>query len=161
MRCSLALPIGLGVLLTSCSATPTGVVTQQNARQTMLSAAAATNGRGGVMPAYYDAQLFTINFKQQSDSAAASLIAHNGSINVIYMSDAGLPGGAPFVSVLDAIQGDGFNPLWREVQITFKAGHAPRQLFSDTEVADAAAAGEITLAPTDEVYRCSVIGPNK
>jgi len=62
--------------------------------------------------------------------------------------------------VLDAIQGDGFNPLWREVQITFKAGHAPRQLFSDTEVADAAAAGEITLAPTDEVYRCSVIGPN-
>ena len=47
------------------------------------------------------------------------------------------------------------------MQITFNAGHAPRQLFSDNEVADAAAAGEITLAPTDEVYRCSVIGPNK
>src|SRR6266571_2085068 len=132
MRCSLALPIGLGVLLTSCSATPTGVVTRQNARQTMLSAAAATNGRGGVMPAYYDAQLFTINFKEEPGGAEQALLAHNGSIN----------------------------PLWREVQLTFTAGHAPRQLFSDNEVADAAAAGEITLAPTDEVYRCSVIGPN-
>src|SRR2546426_6427923 len=81
MRCSLALPIGLGVLLTACSATPTGVVTQQNARQTMLSAAAATNGRGGVMPAYYDAQLFTINFKEEPGGAEQALLAHNGSIN--------------------------------------------------------------------------------
>ena len=160
MRCSLALPISLGVLLTSCSATPTGVVTQQNARQTMLSAAAATNGRGGVMPAYYDAQLFTINFKEEPGGAEQALLAHNGSINTIYMCDACEAAGFMFTSVLDAIQGDGFNPLWREVQITFRAGHAPRQLFSDTEVADAAAAGEITLAPTDEVYRCSVIGPN-
>src|SRR2546425_8495228 len=88
MRCSLALPIGLGVLLTSCSATPTGVVTRQNARQTMLSAAAATNGRGGVMPAYYDAQLFTINFKEEPGGAEQALLAHNGSINTIYMCDA-------------------------------------------------------------------------
>src|SRR6266571_4872887 len=102
MRCSLALPIGLAVLLTSCSVAPTGVVARQNAGRSLLSADASANGRGGVMPAYYDAQLFTIN-----------------------------------------------------------AGHAPRQLFSDNEVADAAAAGEITLAPTDEVYRCSVIGPIK
>jgi len=77
------------------------------------------------------------------------------------MCDACEAAGVMFTSVLDAIQGDGFNPLWREVQITFNAGHTPRQLFSDNEVADAAAAGEIRLAPTDEVYRCSVIGPNK
>src|SRR5437879_13787048 len=30
-----------------------------------------------------------------------------------------LPGGQSFVSVIDAIQGDGFNPLWLEAQITF------------------------------------------
>src|SRR2546425_13056832 len=125
MRCSLALLIGLGVLLTSCSATPTGVVARQNARQSLLSADAATNGRAGVMPAYYDGQLFTINFKEEPSAAEAALLAHNGSINTIYMSDPGLPGGQPFVSVLDAIQGDGFNPLWQEVQITFTAGHTP------------------------------------
>jgi hypothetical protein len=65
-----------------------------------------------------------------------------------------------FISVLDAIQGDGFNPLWREVQITFNGGFTPRQLFSDTEILAAAAGSnpEITLTTTDELYRCSVIG---
>jgi hypothetical protein len=100
------------------------------------------------MPAYYDAQLFTFNFKEEPGGAEQALLAHNGSINTIYMCDACEAAGVMFTTVLDAIQGDGFNPLWREVQITFNAGHAPRQLFSDNEVADAAAAGEITLAPT-------------
>jgi len=86
-------------------------------------------------------------------------IQRNGSINTIYMSDPGLPGGQPFVSVLDAIQGDGFNPLWEEVQIAFTAGHTPRQLLSDNDVLAAAAAGEITLTVTTELYRCSVVGP--
>ena len=75
------------------------------------------------------------------------------------MSDAGLPGGQLFISVLDAIQGESFNPLWLEVQINFKTGHTARQLFSDDEVAEAFAAGEITLSVTDELYRCSVVGP--
>jgi hypothetical protein len=62
-------------------------------------------------------------------------------------------------SVLDAIQGDGFNPLWVEVQVVFNEGFTAHQFFSDEEIEDAADAGEITLVPTDEVYRCSVIGP--
>ena len=75
------------------------------------------------------------------------------------MSDAGLEGGTkPFISVLYAIQGDGFNPLWVEVQISFTDGHTPRQLFSDDEIGDAVASGEITVTVTDEVYRCSVVG---
>src|SRR5437867_5282932 len=121
--------------------------------------ATSPNGSSGEMPAFYDGNLFTINLKLEPDSQ--TLIAQNKSINTIYMCDQCEQAGVMFTSVLDAIQGDGFNPLWREVQISFNAGHAPRQLFSDNEVADAAAAGEITLAPTDEVYRCSVIGPNK
>ena len=66
-----------------------------------------------------------------------------------------------FVSVLDAIQGDGFNPLWQEVQIIFNDRVPPRQLTSDTDIAAAEAAGQITLIPTNEVYRCAVIGPTK
>ena len=91
----------------------------------------------------------------------AATLAQNGSINIIYMCDAcegALPGGQSFVSVIDAIQGDGFNPLWLEVQITFDT-IAPKQFTSDEDILEAADAGEITLTPTTEVYRCSVIGP--
>jgi len=123
--------------------------------------AQSTNGAGGDMPAFYDGKLFTINFKELPPDAEKAAIAHNSAINKIFMSDPGLPGGEPFISVLDAIQGDGFNPLWREFQITFTSGHTPRQLTSDTEVAAAAASGEITLRTTNEVYRCSVVGPKK
>ena len=84
------------------------------------------NGSAGDMPAYYDHQMFTINFKELPPGGEAANLQHNQSINIIYMSDAGLSNGTqPFISVLDAIQGDGFNPLWLEVQITFTAGHTP------------------------------------
>ena len=69
-----------------------------------------------------------------------------------------LPGGEPFVSVIDAIPGDGFNPIWEEVQITFTDDNTPRQLFSDDEIEAALNAGEITLTFTVEVYWCPVVG---
>ena len=118
---------------------------------------ASPNGSGGQMPAYYDGSLFTINFKLEPSST--TLLAQNKSINTIYMCDACEAAGVSFVSVLDAIQGDGFNPLWQEVQIRFTRGHTVHQLTSDTAVLAAAAAREITLTPTTEVYRCSVVGP--
>ena len=118
------------------------------------------NGAGGQMPAYYDGKQFTINFKQMSDNASSSIIAHNGSLNFIYMSDQAAEMGFDFASVLDAIQGDGFNPLWEEVQITFLT-IPPQQYASDEEVLDAFADGQIDLAFTGEVYRCSVVGPKK
>jgi hypothetical protein len=126
-----------------------------------LASGASSAGRAGVMPALYDGDLFTINFFELSEKAAESLIEHNASINVIFTSEDLLPGGGMFVAVLDAIQGDGFNPLWLEVEIEFTPGHTPRQLMSDEDIEDALAAGEITLTATDEVYRCSVIGPKK
>ena len=113
------------------------------------------------MPAFYDDTLFTINFKELPPGGETATLAQNGSINIIYMCDAcegTLPGGQSFVSVIDAIQGDGFNPLWLEVQITFDT-IAPQQFTSDEDILEAADAGEITLTPTTEVYRCSVIGP--
>src|SRR5205823_6769778 len=111
------------------------------------------------MPAYYDGQRFTINFKELPAGGESATLARNGSINTIYQCDSceGAIAGGMFISVLDAIQGDGFNPLWQEVQVSFNAGFTPRQLFSDTEIEAAAAAGEITLTATSEVYRCSVV----
>ncbi len=122
--------------------------------------AGSMNGVAGSMPAYYDGTLFTINFKELASGGEAANLAHNGSINTIYMCDAcegQLPGGGSFVSVIDAIQGDGFNPLWQEVQIAFDT-IAPQQFTSDNDILAAANAGQITLTPTTEVYRCAVIG---
>jgi len=123
--------------------------------------AASENGSAADMPAYYDSQLFTINFKELPPGGEDANLQHNGSINFIFMSDNGLPGGQPFISVLDAIQGDGFNPLWQEVQITFNPGQTPFQLTSDDQIADAAEAGIISLTATGELYRCSVVGHKK
>jgi hypothetical protein len=111
------------------------------------------NGRGGSMPAYYDGDLFTINFKEVKPKH------NNKSINTIYMCDQCEEQGFTFVSVLDAIQGDGFNPLWEEFQVTFNPGQPFQQFTSDTDILDAEAQGIITLTDTGELYRCSVIGP--
>lgn len=111
------------------------------------------------MPAYYDGKLFNINFTEMPPNAEASVEQHNGSINTIYQCDMCVEQGVPFISVLDAIQGDGFNPLWEEHQITFNTGHAPHQFTSDTDILAARDRGEISIADTEEVYRCSVLGP--
>ena len=120
--------------------------------------AGSANGAASVIPAYYDHELFNIHFVEFSAAAEKALLQHNKSLNFIYQSDPGLPGGQPFISVIDAIPGDGFNPIWEEVQITFTPGHTPRQLFSDDEIAAAVDAGEITLTLTGEVYWCPVVG---
>src|SRR5437899_1221194 len=104
----------------------------------MLSASAlvvagSSNGAAGDMPAYYDDELFTINFKELPPGGERAAGTHNGQINTIYMSDQAVSMGLDFISVLDAIQGDGFNPLWEEVQITFLT-IPPQQFFSDTDI---------------------------
>jgi hypothetical protein len=121
-----------------------------------------TTGKPTIMNAYYDHTLFTINFTQMPPGGEKSVHDHNGSLNVIYQCDAceGQIMGGNFVSVLDAIQGDGFNPHWEEQQITFNT-IAPTQFFSDNEILDAAMAGKITITDTDEIYICSVLGPKK
>ncbi len=105
------------------------------------------NGSGGDMPAFYDGQLFTINFKLLKPD-----LHKNPSFNIIYQCDACEGQGLVFVSVLDAIQGDGFNPIWEEVQITFNPGNPVQQFTSDTDILAAAEQGIITLTDTEELY---------
>ncbi len=112
------------------------------------------------MPAYYDGKIFKISFMELPAGGEKATDMRNGSINKIYQYDTGLPGGAPFISVLDAIQGDGFNPLWEEFQIQFLT--IPVQQFTrDDDIVNAAMAGQINLIETDEVYICTVFGPKK
>src|SRR3989475_12968614 len=79
--------------------------------------AGSANGSASVIPAYYDGNLFNVQFVEFSPAAERSLLQHNTSLNFIYQSDPGLPGGEPFISVIDAVPGDGFNPICEEVKI--------------------------------------------
>jgi hypothetical protein len=139
------------VLLSICWSALQG---QTNA---VLAAQGSRNGAAGQMPAFYDGVLFTVNMKQMP--ASDPLIGNNQSINTIYASN-DLDEEQDFIPVIDAIQGDGFNPLWLQVLIVFNEGFTPHQFFSDDQILAAAAGAnpEITLVVTDEVYRCSVVG---
>jgi hypothetical protein len=155
----------------ACSPSPTApqVVSAQSSSMPMLPLTSSSgssrmvsggslNGIAGAMPAFYDDHLFTINFKELPPGGEDANIRHNRSINTIYQSDGCMPGGQMFVSVLDAIQGDGFNPLWREVQVIFASPTRCQQFTSDTDILAALAAHQVTLMPTSELYRCSVVG---
>ena len=117
----------------------------------------AQNGAASERPVYYDAKLFTVNMMELSDAATAKP-ANNPGLNEIY-AYADLDEEQPFNSIIDAIPGDGMNPLWEQELIVFNPGFTPHQFFSDDEV-NAAAEGanpEITLVDTHELYRCSVV----
>jgi hypothetical protein len=118
-----------------------------------------TNGAAGQMPAYYEGDLFTVNMKELPATASASIIAKNQSLNEIYASN-DLDEEQDFIPVIDAIQGEGFNPLWHQNLIVFNPGFTPHQFVSEDEVLAAAAGPNpaITIVETDEVYRCSVVG---
>jgi hypothetical protein len=115
------------------------------------------NGAAGQMPAFYEGTQVTINIFQLADPASAATIANNKSINTIY-AYADLDNPQPFKPVINAIQGEGFNPLWHQVLIQFNSGFTAHQFTSEAQVLAAAKSGEITLVTTDEVYRCSVVG---
>src|SRR5438270_258446 len=61
--------------------------------------AGSTKGSASSIPAYYDGKLFTIQFVEFSPAAERTILQHNKSLNFIYQSDPGLPGGQPFISV--------------------------------------------------------------
>jgi hypothetical protein len=133
--------------------------TTSQAQGAVVTAQGSSNGAAGQMPAYYEGQLFTVNMKEMPEDASASLIANNQSINEIYTTK-DLDEEQDFIPVIDAIQGEEFNPLWRQILIVFNPGVTPHQFTSEDQI-DAAAAGphpEIRLVETDEVYRCSVVG---
>ncbi len=142
--------IALVLLYIFCTAGQTNVA---------LADGGSSNGAAGQMPAFYEGELFTVNMKEMPDNASDSLIANNPSINTIFASN-DLDEEQDFIPVIDAIQGEGFNPLWQQVLIVFNPGFTPHQFVSEEEIEEAAAGAnpEITLVVTDEVYRCSVVG---
>ena len=121
-----------------------------------FAAGGSPNGAASQRPVFYEGKQVTVNMFEVP--ASETLLDHNRSTNTIYASN-DLDEEQDFLSVIDAIQGEGFNPLWQQVLIVFNDGFTPRQFTSEDEVLAAAAGAdpEITLVPTDEVYRCSIV----
>ena len=122
-----------------------------------FAAGGSPNGAASQRPFFYEGKQDTVNMFEVPSSEA--LLDHNRSVNTIYASN-DLDDEQDFLSVIDAIQGEGMNPLWHQVLIVFNDGFTPHQFTSEDEVLAAAAGAdpEITLVPTDEVYRCSIVG---
>jgi len=110
---------------------------------------------------FYSGQQFTMNVKPLDAASASAIIARSSQLHSLYLSDACDPDGQQFVTVMDAIEGDSYSPLWRGVQIEFNPGYPCHQFRSEDEIAAAVKSGEISLKPTGYVYRCRVIGPTK
>ena len=121
-----------------------------------FAAGGSPNGAASQRPVFYEGRQVTVNMFEVPSSE--TLLAHNKSTNTIYASN-DLDDEQDFLSVIDAIQGEGFNPLWHQVLIVFNQGFTPHQFDSEDDVLAAAAGAdpEITLVPTDEVYRCSIV----
>ena len=121
-----------------------------------FAAGGSPNGAASQRPVFYEGKQVTVNMFEVPSSE--TLLDHNKSTNTIYASN-DLDDEQDFLSVIDAIQGEGFNPLWHQVLIVFNPGFTPHQFDSEDDVLAAAAGAnpEITLVPTDEVYRCSIV----
>ena len=122
-----------------------------------FAAGGSPNGAASQRPVFYEGKQVTVNMFEVPSSE--TLLDHNRSTNTIYATN-DLDDEQDFLSVIDAIQGEGMNPLWHQVLIVFNQGFTPHQFTSEDEVL-AAASGpnpEINLVPTDEVYRCSIVG---
>ena len=115
------------------------------------------NGAAGQIPAFFNGQSVTINVKQLSNTAAASIIAHNQQLNIVYVTN-DLDEEQDFSPVINAVPGQGFNALWLQIKISFNPGVTPHQFTSEANILAAAKAGQITLTNTGEVYRDSVVG---
>jgi ABC-type glycerol-3-phosphate transport system substrate-binding protein len=124
-----------------------------------FAAGGSPNGAASQRPVFYEGKQVTVNMFEVPSSE--TLLDHNKSTNTIYASN-DLDDEQDFLSVIDAIQGEGMNPLWHQVLIVFNPGSTPHQFDSEDDVLAAAAGAnpEITLVPTDEVYRCSIVASN-
>ena len=74
----------------------------------------SSNGASTQRPVFYEGRQVTVNMFEVP--ASGPLLAQNKGVNTIYATN-DLDEEQDFHSVIDAIQGEGFNPLWHQVLI--------------------------------------------
>src|SRR5262245_60533493 len=98
-----AFPLGL-----AHGAAPTALVATQG----------NPNGAAGEIPAFFAGRSVTINVKELSDTASASIIAHHKDLRTIYVTN-DLDEPQDFAPVINAVPTQGMNALWLQVKIEF------------------------------------------
>ena len=157
-----ALPSVSVIPFTDLSSGAAAISTGSSAQPALPLATRATTtkdseGAATQIPALFNGQSVTINVLQLSDKAAASILANNPRLQVIFVTN-DLDEPQTFAPVLRAAPGQNFNALWDQVHIQFNPGVTPHQFTSEADILAAAKAGQITLIDTGEVYRDSVVG---
>ena len=115
---------------------PSAVSFAAVAPHSAVAAQGNPNGAAGVIPALFNGQSVHINVKELSATASASIIAHNQSLQIIYVTD-DLDDPQTFDPVINAVPSQGFNALWLQIRIDFK-GSAPHQFTSEADILAAA-----------------------
>jgi hypothetical protein len=103
---------------------------------------------------YYDDQWFPLIPAQ----AAMARGIPGEFVNPMFTWRGKLPDGSGFKAVAGSIVPGAAGTAWREIEIVFVGGAAPRQFTSDQDIFSAAARGMIALRPTDEVYLGVLVG---
>jgi hypothetical protein len=143
--------------LPSVSMIPFADLSSDTAAVSNTSSTKDSEGAATQIPAFFNGQSVTINVLQLSDNAAASIIANNPNLQLIFVTN-DLDDPQQFAPVLSAVPGQNFNALWDQIRIQFNPGITPHQFTSEADIMAAAKAGQITLINTGEVYRDSVVG---
>lgn len=153
-----ALPSGAVIPLADPSSGLAALAQRSSAQPALpLASHGNPNGAAGQIPAFFNGQSVTINVKELSDTASASIIAHHQNLRIIYVTN-DLDEKQDFAPVINAVPGQNFNALWLQVRINFNPGVTPRQFTSEADILAAVKVGQITLTNTGEVYRDSVVG---
>lgn len=144
------------ILLTACKKNERGVTKSFEPTSSGTTSNSNLKVQTDIELVYYDAMLVQMKLKQFKGHPAGSLLVHNKSINILYMVNG-------FVTVADAIQGDSYSAIWQEVNIVFNSPAEPYQFFSEAEILLAASGKnpEITLVPTNKIYRGAIIEHTK
>lgn len=154
MKTTIQLAIVGIIMLTACKKNQHGVNQCLEPTNASASSSLRTNPTApmAIELVYYDSMLVKMKLEQFRDKPSESLLTHKRDLNILYMSNG-------FITVANAIQGDGYNAIWNAVEIGFVAGVTPRQFYSEAEIL-AAAAGknpEILLSSSTKIYRGAII----
>lgn len=146
------------ILLTACKKGEHGVTKSLEPTYSNTTSNSSSNLKvqSDIELVYYNTMLVQMKLKQFKGHPAGSLLAHNKSMNILYMVNG-------FVTVADAIQGDSYSAIWQEVNIVFNSPVEPYQFFSEAEILLAASGKDpdITLVPTNKIYRGAIIEHTK
>ena len=114
MKTTIQLAIVSILLLTACKKNGSGVTQSLEPRYSSSTnnARSNSNAQQGIELMYYDSMLVQMKLNQFAIRPSRSFLVHSQPLNSLYMANG-------YATVIDAIQGESYRAIWREVDIVF------------------------------------------